>query len=405
MAEIRQYRREKKENTSEVSTKETAQDYETRLRVHRQRMIAIAIVSAIVIIIVIFVLCLVKHKSSYSDYTVESTIRRNDSGYAQYFALSDEFIRCSRDGVAAYSYSGTQIWNRTFEISNRGIDFCGDYFAIGNLGGNEIFIFNKNGYVSSVNTSLPITSLCVSEQGLVVAVVEDTSADYINMYDKEGNKIYTIKTTVTSDGVPVAVTVSPDGKKLAVAFTSVTGLELSTSVVFYNFDEVGQNENERIVGGFDTYGDQIVPEIRFINSNTVLAFGENVISFYSVNEYPKLTKDVTVDYKIEKNFYSENYAGIVYTDTDNDGKTMLSVYDTSGERILNQEVDSKYTSYSFSESGILMYNDEECCLLNMKGKNIFSHSMEEEICALIPIGEKAEFLYVSTDKIYKIKLK
>ena len=91
------------------------------------------------------------------------------------------------------------------------------------------------------------------------------------MYNQDGSKIYNIKTTVEGDGVPVSMSVSDDGSKLVVAYTAVKGQELATSVVFYNFDEVGQNEVERIVGGYDTYGNQLVSKVEFINSDSYSA--------------------------------------------------------------------------------------------------------------------------------------
>ena len=43
----------------------------------------------------------------------------------------------------------------------------------------------------------------MAANGAVVAVLEDNEANYINMYSKEGTKIYSIKTTVSGDGYPL----------------------------------------------------------------------------------------------------------------------------------------------------------------------------------------------------------
>ena len=42
---------------------------------------------------------------------------------------------------------------------------------------------------------------------------------------------------------------------------------MKTNVVFYNFSEVGQNETERVVGGFNHYDSTIVADVNFIDEN------------------------------------------------------------------------------------------------------------------------------------------
>ena len=114
-------------------------------------------------------------------------------------------MRYSRDGISLYSYDGTRRWDRTYEINNPLTDVCGNYLAIADAGGSEIYLFNKDGYVAAVNTALPISQINVSSQGLVAAILTDGTASNINMYNQDGSKIYNIKTTVEGDGVPVSL--------------------------------------------------------------------------------------------------------------------------------------------------------------------------------------------------------
>lgn len=256
--------------------------------------------------------------------------------------------------------------------------------------------------MAAVNTALPISQINVSSQGLVAAILTDGTASNINMYNQDGSKIYNIKTTVEGDGVPVSMSVSDDGSKLVVAYTAVKGQELATSVVFYNFDEVGQNEVERIVGGYDTYGNQLVSKVEFINSDTVAAFGENIISFFRINEYPKQLKDIDIDYRIRKIFYSGSYVGVCHS-TDNG--TTVDVYDTSGNTVMTREVSDDYNNFAFGESTLVMYGADKCSIVNMKGKEIFQYDFEDDIIDLIPLDGNTGFLYHSSGRMQQIVLK
>lgn len=401
MADIRQYRKDKE--TAEVDYDDSGHDdYGRRIKQHRAR-IRVAIMGAgILCVLVIIIISIIKYNMNYGSYTVKASADINDSGYTRYLNFGGGFVRYSRDGISLYSYDGTRRWDRTYEINNPLTDVCGNYLAIADAGGSEIYLFNKDGYVAAVNTALPISQINVSSQGLVAAILTDGTASNINMYNQDGSKIYNIKTTVEGDGVPVSMSVSDDGSKLVVAYTAVKGQELATSVVFYNFDEVGQNEVERIVGGYDTYGNQLVSKVEFINSDTVAAFGENIISFFRINEYPKQLKDIDIDYRIRKIFYSGSYVGVCHS-TDNG--TTVDVYDTSGNTVMTREVSDDYNNFDFGESTLVMYGADKCSIVNMKGKEIFQYDFEDDIIDLIPLDGNTGFLYHSSGRMQQIVLK
>ncbi len=404
MAEIRQYRREKQKSEERHASHrpENDEDYDKRLREHKRKLTIAGIIGAIIVIAVIIVICFIRNRTSFTGYSIENSSSREDSGYAQFVKSDSGYIRFSRDGAAKYSYSGSQIWNKTYEINNLALDTNGSYTAAADLQGNDIFIFNNDGFVAAINTALPILQISVSSKGLVVAILEDTDADYINMYDTTGAKIYSIKRTIDGDGIPVSASVSDDGQKLVASLTAVDGIDIATSVVFWNFDEVGQNENERIVGGYDTYTNQLVPKVEFVNSSAAVAFGEKVISFFKVNEYPKLVRDVEIDYTIEQTFMSDRYVGIIHED-DKDGR-ILDVYDIEGSHVYDRAISEEYTSFTFSEGNVIMYSQNKCEMLNSHGKSVYSQTFEKDIVQLIPISLR-EYIYISQNKIERIKLK
>lgn len=407
MAEIRQYNREKKNipGRGSAKTPEEQEDFQRRIQKHRKRRNIILITAGVIIVIGIFLFCLVKFTSNYRSYSVVDFSEREDSGYAQYLPYGDGYVKCTKDGVAAYTYSGTPLWNRSFEIDNISTTLKGEYLAVADINGNEINLFDTDGYVVSINTTLPIVQMSMSEQGLIVAILKDKDADYVNMYDTSGDKIYSIKTTLSGTGIPISAGVSEDGEKLIVAFSVTQGTALSTSVVFYSFDEVGQNETSRIVGGFDSYGDQLVSNVLFLTNTKAVAFSTHLVSFFQIKEYPELLKDVKISGEIKKVFTSDSYVGIVYGEQDQVDQLKCNIYSTSGKLIFSTDTTDEYTKYLFAGKSVMMYNDQVCRMLNLKGEQIFKYTFKEGITSLIPITSNREYLYVNSDKISKIKLK
>lgn len=401
MAGIREYRKEKLKK--EHSGKEKDIDYDKKLLIHRIRVKGILAILIVIVVVTIVVAAIVNNARNYSGYVIQKSMRRTDSGYAVYFDDAEGYIKCSRDGVFAYGFDNNPRWNKTYEVSKISVDKCGAYFAVADIGSNYVYVFDEDGYISTINTVLPVVKINVSSKGHVAIILEDKEADYIDMYDKDGNRIYTIKTTAESDGIPTDIGISPDGRKLAVAFTAVKGMELKTSVVFYNFGEVGQNENERVVGGFDFYDNQLVGEVEFLNQNTVVAVSENIISFFSIKEYPKLIRNVDIEHKIEQIFYSEEKIAYIYTDDSH--KKNLCVYNTEGEILFTSEINDIYTSFEFTHKGIIMYGKDEFRLISDNGKDKYKDRFETEISHIIPLNSNEDYMFITIEKLHKVKLK
>lgn len=395
MADIRQYRKDKENIEND--------EYEKKLRIHKIKTIRLVIILAAIFILTVLTISLIRHKTNYSSVKKTDSIRRNDSGVVEYQYFGNKIVRCSRDGIAAYNFKGDTVWNSTYEINNLAVDMSGSYLAVADLNGNSIYTYNANGHVANINTALPILQISVSKAGYVVAVLEDKDADYITMYSFEGEKIYTIKKTIGIDGVPVSICASPDGEKLIAAFTGVSGNAIKTSVVFYNFDEVGQNENERVVGGYD-FGENIVGKVKFVGNTSAVAFAENKICVYTISEYPSLVKEIPIDYTINSVITGGNRFAVIHKDNEQ-LKTIVTVYSNTGDKIYSVIPEVQYTNYKFAGDSLLMYNESECILLNSKGKKKFSNTFEDGIVNMIPVSGDEEYILINRSYINKIKLK
>ena len=265
-------------------------------------------------------------------------------------------------------------------------------------------MFDNQGMIGSVDTSLSISQIEVAEQGIVAAVLEDTTANYINLYNTDGNKIYTVKTTLEGDGYPLDISISKDATKLIASYLYVSGESIKTNVVFYNFSEVGQNETERIVGGFNHYDSTIVGDVQFLNDTTVAAVGENVLSIYNIKEYPSLAKEITIESEIERVFFSSRYIGIVVKNSDSGDIYKLTVYDTSAKELCSITFNTQYDDIRFDGKSIIMSNASTFSLINLKGKLLANQNFELPIETVLPTGTRGKYIMVNSKYIQNIRL-
>ena len=341
----------------------------------------------------------------YTDYEVLVSVDRNDSQNAEYCKFGDGFLRYSRDGIAYYGSDMIPQWNNAYQLQTPIIDICGEYCAVASAGGSQLYVFNKEGAVMSVDTALAIITVSVSAKGYVAVILEDTDVEYIAMYDTAGEKVYNIKTFIKGKGTPTDISISDDGAKLAVAYTTIGDLGINTSVIFYNFGEVGKNESERLVGGFDQYEGMLIPHIQFVNEDTMVAFATEKVSIYKISQYPELITDIIPEMEIHSVFYSDKYIALIYAGYSQEYPYNILVYDLKGTNVFNHGIDKAYKSYEFADNNILMYDDNKALLVDFNGKTRFEYEFDIAVDALINIEGDDVYSYINSRKIQKIKLK
>lgn len=246
--------------------------------------------------------------------------------------------------------------------------------------------------------------MSVAANGCVAVILEDGNTQYIDMYDTEGDKAYRIKSSISGNGVPMSISISNDAVKLMVAYTDIENNNLSTSVAFYNFGEVGKNMSERLVGGFDQYEGMLIPEVRFLTADTAIAAATGKLSIYSITQYPKLMTDIVFDSELHGIFYSSKYIGLIFQNHETGYPYIIKVYDLKGSQIGSVPVATDYKKYCFVEDNILMYDDNDVKLMDFGGAERFTYTFESAIDSLVPVSGDDTYVYINSRKVQKIKL-
>lgn len=359
----------------------------------------IGIVCALLLAIYLF--CVYR---TYNNYKVRKTIKIETGTNSQYQAFGEFVVKYSNDGISYINGTET-IWNEAYEMKSPIVDVCGDYLAIADKNSNTIYIFNKKGKVGEVNTSYPIIKIEVAQQGVVAALLEEASANYIELYDKEGNLIVSHKSLLSENGFPLSFSISNDGEKMMTSYLSIKEGSTENQVIFYNFSNVGKDEVDRVVGTFNQYGETIVPAVYFVSNEDAIAIGDNVLTIYKMKEKPTIRKEIKFDKEIQKVFYNEKYVGLIFENSKGDTPYKMEVYSLSGEKIMSKEIEMNLDHVKFSGKNVLMYDDVTCELISLKGVVKFKHVFTKQLDAIVPMESTNTFLLMTKNKIEEISLK
>lgn len=350
--------------------------YDARLARHRRKvMIRTGITAGVIVVACIGTALFVKYRS-YDTYKVISTSDNEDTVSAQYLELDGSLFKYSGDGVAVQDYEGNISWSATYEMQNPIADECDGTIAVADQGGTNICIFNKDGEIGQIETTLNIVKVKVAKQGVVAAILDGGEDTWINFYASDGSLIAENQTRVDDPGYPLDIAVSEDGVLIMVAYQFVSGEETTSYVAFYNFATAGQNQIDNIVSGYQYQG-VVIPQVEYLDSSTAVAFRDDGFSVFKGKQIPKESANVQVEEEIISTFYDKDNIGLVFKNDGKDKMYTMKVYDTSGHIKFEKSFNIAYTKIRMSDGHIVMNNDSQVCVITTNGVEKFNGNIDE----------------------------
>ncbi len=396
MAEINETLKEKYENTQK--------DFEQKIRRHR-RAILYRIIIGIAIVAALIVSAYYNYrKMVYTDYDVIRSISYAEASNARFLKFGDNVLKYSQDGATVFNIANDMLWNETFEMQNPIVDVCGDYVAIGDYMGTTIYVYNSSGLQGTIDTSTPLKRFCVSGNGSVAVVLEDKEVTWIKLYDVNGTNIASDRTTMSKSGYPVCIDISEDGILLAVSYLFVDSGVLSSSVAYYNFGAVGQNEVDNLVSGYN-YSGTVVSYVSFINPDTSFAVGDNRFSIFKGADKPESIFEKDIEKEVLSVFHNNSMIALVFENDEGNGKYVAQVYDDKGNTVTTQEFDMDYSNISLYKDLLIINNSEACQIYNTSGLKKFDGKFDKSVISVIPEAAGSRYLIVGADGMEEIKLK
>ncbi|MCI8775475.1 MAG: hypothetical protein HFI50_16450 [Lachnospiraceae bacterium] len=397
---IRDYFRNKKKNKEKISRV----SYLEKIKSHKF-MIFYRSLLLFILVTAAVALFLIQWKNKiFTDSVTVSSIATTKPQNGNLVAFSEYILTYSKDGASCMDGNGNAVWNETFEMQNPMIDICQNVVAIGDYNGRNIYIMNTSGLLGQITTNRPIRNFCVASNGVVAVVLDDSDLTYIYLYDTKGKELVRIRTTMKDSGYPFSLSLSPNGMLLCVSYLFVDSGELKSSVAFYNFGEVGQNQTDNYVSGYD-YLDVVVGYTRFLDEKTLFAVSDDRIMFFEGTQIPVNIGERLFSEDVQKLYYGKKHVGLVFNSTDGNSRYRLDIYNKAGQLCQSIGFDMEYTDIVFAEDQVIIYNESECQVYNMNGVEKYSGYFEKAVYALIPTSSSYRYILVTADSIDTIELK
>ena len=387
-------------------TKKDAQTENNRIndkirRHHMTRFYTILLLAALVIVLVMAYFIYEKTKI-YSSCDMVNTVGRQDVFQSNVMPLGENLLTYSKDGANCMDAQGNLLWNMTFGMQNPMVSICRETAAFADYGASTIFIHTKEGNTAEIDTSMPIRKIAVSEKGIVAAVLEDTKLTWIYLYDMNSTVIAYFRTTMEKSGYPIDVDISPSGELVCVSYYYLDSGEKRSSVAFYNFGEVGQNNIDNYVSGYNY--DKFVPFVEFMDNGTAYAMSTGRLSLYEGKQKPVSIAENLISDEILSVYNSEDNVAIIYQNLSGEKKYRLEVYNSKGDIVSKTEFDFDYSGIAFGNEWYVIYGNTDLYVATMTGEKRFEGKYGKPIKLVIPTNVQSKYYVVTENSFDTIEL-
>lgn len=269
---------------------------------------------------------------TYHHYEVVDSMERKSDTSANYYFRKDGVVCYSKDGVSFTNNKGEIVWDQVFGMAAPKMSTCGVIWPSVMWEPTVYTYLTVQETRAEITLEKPLQDLRVSRQGVVAVILSDDAANQINLYDKQGNVLVSVKATIGTTGYPLTLALSEDASRLVVSYAMFNDGKISTQLVFYNFSNMESSSEPAA-----TYTcDQLIPKVEFVNGQTVLACAEDGFRIYRFRETVAEQMNQTFETELKSIFMTDKHIGVVMKNTQEapEGKTVdkyiVRAYNFSG---------------------------------------------------------------------------
>ena len=380
------------------------EDLEKKLKTHRRKVALLVLFVLILLAAAAIVTYIYYEHKIYSEYDIISSVERSDTSASDFTTFRGKLLKCTNDGASYTDLSGGLIWNQTYEMDQPKLEKRGNYVAIYELNGTQLYILDTVNLQGSIHTTMPIQKVSIAAQGTVAILMENEGTSYLQLYDKTGGQLASGELHVQNSGYPLDLALSENGEKLAVSMLDINDGTVKTVIAFYNFGAVGQNSIDKIVSSY-SYANVVIPQIRYLAEDTMVAFGDDRIILFTGAQKPTEQKVIEIKEEIKSIFHDETHFGLIY-DGEGGKNYRLEMYSLSGAQTLNTFFDTDYTNVEILENGELCILGEDSCeIFNTRGIRKFQYNFQSHIYKILPGRLQNDYTFILEGETQKVKLK
>lgn len=340
---------------------------------------------------------------TFSEYVVTSTDECLDIGGTEYVILGKSVMKYSPDGIFCVNTRNESNWSVAYSMQTPIADVCGKTMVIAEQQGKQVYVFNEEGLLGNFETTMPVLKARVSDQGVVVLILEDEDATWIQMYSSAGEVIAAVKTTVADYGYPLDVDITSNASRMIVSFLGVEGGALNGRIAFFDFSSASASDDSHLTGMLD-YPGSVFPQVCYDNSSAPMAVGDSGFVVFRGGNEPEEQASVEFEDEIVSSFWDEKYVGFIFPNETSGCRYRMEVYTYQGRRLMQEEFDHDYAQVKMDRGEVLLYDAKTCTVYTTWGTKRFSSDYEKQVNFFAKLSGFRTYLVVTGDSMDHVRI-
>lgn len=334
---------------------------------------------------------------TYGSYQLSRKAEWNVAVGTSYLPYKSGVMKINRDGAEAIASNGQVLWNISYNIKDPIADVCGSYAVIADRGGKQLIIVDGSGTANRIEVLNNITCVDIAEQGVTAVMMSSGERDYVELYSMDsvsgGKPLANGETSVPSDGFPLDLAISKNGRKLVTSYMRLVEDTLENWVTFYNFGEVGQSMFDHIAGNYKQ-DNALAPELEFVTNDIVLVCRNDGFLLYTMEEIPKARAIVKIEGEIERLVWNDTYLCTVLKNQTGGDKYRVQLYDFNGKKQLDITMNDDFERILLSGEDIVFYSRLSCAIFTTTGKVKFRGTFDKNVEQIYPVNNEDKYLLI-----------
>lgn len=317
--------------------------------------------------------------------------------------------------IYIYGKSGLKILKETevlledaFTLENPIVATSFDKIAICDDKGKVVRVYSNSGLIYTVNTVNNVLGFSINKNGFLGLILKSGDNYEIEIYNNNGDSIYSIKDISYEQGIPVCLSISEDNKTLGVSSVKTSEANIITNISFYSMSD------NQVFGGF-VKENQIAGIIKLTQKNTLVGVSEQEIFAIKINP-TQSNETVKEIYKkplnnIVKHFYYLDGVGYVvcYGEALNKEQSMANnsvvfYNQTSGEIGKYIEKEQQITNIFPSSFGVVLQKGRLFTAVSTTGKKLWQYQATQDIKQVNFYNDANKAIIVTNDEIKIVKI-
>ncbi len=368
-------------------------------RMKRRKRTAVRLGISVVVVVGIYLFITLQ---TYTKVRISDSFAVGEASSSSYVEFESGLLKYSRDGVSYLNQKGEEEWNQSYQIKKPTVVVGNSAALVYDQGGNAIEVITKDGIKGEMETNMPIEHAAVSSQGIVGAILKNSESAMVMCYDAKGNVLVEHKSSISGTGYPVNIAMSNDGNTMEVLYLYTQDGKITSKILYYNFGSAGEDKTDHIVSEKE-YDNTIMASAFFMDENTSVAVGDNLLAIYSGTESPKESTTIKIDGEIKNIFHNSKYIGLIVKNK-NASEYELQLYNTSGKKVLSKSVADTYDKAKISKGYIILYDGKKCSIYKINGIHRFEGSMDDDILEILPVSGVNRYVVMTADGLDLVRL-